>query len=97
MFKGVQARELILCKNNIINLIHLGPRAFHEISGEIVQSVAFVINNKNVFDYKSKFIRLTDYKKAEIKEKEFFNLCNYYNNCCDNFLLLEDKTISYWA
>jgi type II restriction/modification system DNA methylase subunit YeeA len=92
-----QLRELILCKNNIINLIHLGPRAFHEISGEIVQSVAFVINNKNVFDYKSKFIRLTDYKKAEIKEKEFFNLCNYYNNCCDNFLLLEDKTISYWA
>jgi len=92
-----QLREMLLSKNSITNLIHLGPRAFQEISGEIVQSVAFVINNKKVSSYKSKFIRLVDYKKAELKEQEFFNIYNYYDNSCDNFLMLEDKTISYWA
>lgn len=33
----------LITRSNIKALVHLGPRAFEEISGEVVQSVAFVL------------------------------------------------------
>lgn len=36
-------REKIIKEHHIDTLVHLGPRAFEEIGGEVVQSVAFVL------------------------------------------------------
>ena len=36
-------RVKIIEKQRIDTLVHLGPRAFEEIGGEVVQSVAFVL------------------------------------------------------
>ena len=43
----------------IINMAHLGARAFDEISGEVVQTTAFVASQVFVDNYRSKYIRLT--------------------------------------
>ena len=90
-------------RKNLINTVriesinHLGPRAFEEISGEVVQSSAFIIDKKYSEKYYSKFIRLVDYKNPKDKEIEFFNSNNYYITQVKNFNNIESYTISYWA
>ena len=39
-------REKIIKNHKIDTMVHLGARAFEEIGGEVVQSVAFVLENK---------------------------------------------------
>src|SRR5699024_6128003 len=36
-------RKILLAKQTIINMVHLGTRAFAEVSGEVVQSTMFVM------------------------------------------------------
>ena len=36
----------------IVNMAHLGPRAFEEIGGEVVQTTSFVLQNCNIPQYK---------------------------------------------
>ena len=40
-------RKKIIKNHKIDSLVHLGPRAFEEIGGEVVQSVAFVLQKGN--------------------------------------------------
>ena len=49
----------------IINLSHLGPGAFDEISGEVVNTVAFIMTPTNIADYTSVFIRLLKYPNED--------------------------------
>lgn len=63
-------RERLLSENNIINMLHLGPRAFEEISGEVVQSTTFIIKKNKIKDYIGSYIRLIDFKNAEEKEEK---------------------------
>lgn len=46
---------------DLINMAHLGARAFEEIGGEVVQTTAFVIRNTNIHNFKGKYIKLTEY------------------------------------
>lgn len=56
---------------NVINLAHLGPRAFDEISGEVVQTAAFVFGKHPINDYIGTYIALTPYS-SEIKKRDAF-------------------------
>lgn len=47
-------------------LLHLGPRTFPEIGGEVVQNAAFTFWNA-LSDEKGAYIRLVDFDKTEIK------------------------------
>lgn len=60
-------RSEIFKSNSLITMAHLGARAFEEISGEIVQTTAFVMSNSYVDALRAVFIRLTD---GESKEKQ---------------------------
>ena len=62
-------RKTIL-QNEIINMAHLGARAFEEIGGEVVQTVTFVIRNNNVSKYIGRYSRLVEGMSQ--KEKEAF-------------------------
>ena len=42
----VELRKSILSKAHVDSLLHLGPRTFDELSGEVVQNVAFVITSQ---------------------------------------------------
>mgnify|MGYP001060140300 CR=1 FL=1 len=65
-------RKLVL-SNRISSMIHLGPRTFEEISGEVVQSVAFIINKNSSGDFISKYIRLIDVNNAVEKEMVYLD------------------------
>lgn len=52
-------REKVLT-TDIVNMIHLGARAFEEIGGEVVQTIAFVTRNNYDGEYKGIYCRLLE-------------------------------------
>lgn len=64
-------RENIMAGNIIINLAHLGTRAFEEIAGEVVQTTAFCIRHCNVKSYTGIYCRLVKEKGQYEKEKAY--------------------------
>ena len=85
-----------LFKNEIINLIHLGARAFDEIAGEVVQTAAFVISKKIDHTYKAKYIRLTEALGEEGKSTAFFDNKNHFDASISAFIDLPDMQTAYW-
>jgi len=64
-------RDKILNTKTLVSMIHLGARAFDSISGEVVQTTAFVLKNINYSKYKGAYIRLVDGKSESEKSKMF--------------------------
>lgn len=87
-------REIVLM-SDIINMVHLGARAFDEIGGEVVQTAAFVVRNSHAAGYAAKYIRLVDYFGEQEKEKHYFDAENLYISVSDKFIALADKQIAY--
>ena len=65
-------REKLL-SYRVINMLHLGARAFNEIPGEVVQTVSFILNLSYISDYSGTYCKLLTGKSEAEKEKEFFN------------------------
>lgn len=73
MFLGSFAnlRNIVL-SDIIVNMAHLGARAFDEISGEVVQTTAFVLRKTNAVEfYKAVFKKLTE-ANGEKEKRELF-------------------------
>lgn len=81
----------------LTSMVHLGAHAFEEISGEVVQAVAFVMNNSNVSDYKAKFARLIDIGNADGKRLTFLKKKELYTKAGAEFSRLPNCTYMYWA
>lgn len=81
--------------STIINLVHLGPRAFEEIGGEVVQTASFVIAKHKINNYLAKYYRLVDFSAQNEKEKQFLLHSNEYISKQENYLKIPDAPISY--
>ena len=90
-------REELLNNYSIVNMVHLGPRTFEELSGEVVQSTAFVC--KNGKDIKTgTYFRLVDYRNNTEKEAQFLQRNNRYTNIPQsNFEKIPGSPIAYWV
>ena len=90
-------------QQNIINMLHLGTRAFEEIGGEVVQTTAFVISPKKHKNYSGSYLRLVDFANHELKEEkviEALGNCDVgykYNVVQENFAKIPGQPISYWV
>jgi len=93
-------RANMLDSTTIVNLIHLGAGAFEEISGEVVQSVSFVIRKKQSFDYFGYYYDLRSYNNHIDKENGFFesidNNAQFEVKISDLFKI-PDYPIAYWV
>ncbi|GAW88411.1 hypothetical protein FPS14_contig00004-0076 [Flavobacterium psychrophilum] len=88
-------RREMLNKFGVESMLHLGPRTFEELTGEVVQSTAFVVN-KNKSDL-GHYFRLVDYKDNISKEKAFLERKNSFLNIpISNFDEIPSKRIGYW-
>lgn len=98
MFLGSyeKLREKIL-KSNIVNMVHLGPRAFEEIGGEVVQTSSFVLNKEKAYDSKGGYVRLVSYKTSKEKQEGFFDNKNIYYTIQSNFEKIPGVPIAYWV
>lgn len=63
-------REQLIQQAFFDTMLHLGPRAFPEIGGEVVQSTAFTFCNISPLEEEGIYLRLTDFKSANLKEEE---------------------------
>lgn len=90
-------RTRVIDTQTIQSLLHLGPRAFDEIGGEVVQSVTFVLRNQHLENYKSEFHRLIDGNNSASKELMFLGGQHRYIQKGDNFPSIPGSPIAYWA
>ncbi len=89
-------REKLLADRTIHTMAHLGARAFGEISGEVVQTTAFVLQGKHIFRFKPVFFRLVDGLEAD-KEASLINGDNRYDSVVqDDFKLIPGSPFAFW-
>lgn len=62
-----EMRRNLICDYQIDSLLHLGPRTFDELSGEVVQNSAFVVSMHDI-KTKSAFLRLISGSSSSEKE-----------------------------
>lgn len=90
-------RNKLINNDTIVNMAHLGARAFEDIGGEVVQTTAFIFDNVSVNNFKSKFKRLVDYNSQDLKEEEYLKIDNIYIASATNFNKIPGSPIAYWC
>lgn len=90
-------RKRLIETQTITTMLHLGPRAFEEISGEVVQSTAFVMRSGHINGYKGAYVRLVDVNDAHGKEREFLSGGHRYATDSDNFSKISGSPVAYWV
>lgn len=95
-------RNTLLNNFHIENMLHLGPRTFDELSGEVVQNTAFVIA-KHKSDEGGVYFRLVDGKNCTDKKDMFLRALRehtskvYYQNVFQsNFEKIPGCPVGYW-
>ncbi|WP_204122460.1 BREX-1 system adenine-specific DNA-methyltransferase PglX [Lacticaseibacillus mingshuiensis] len=92
----------LLKAQTIVNLAHLGTRAFEEIGGEVVQSVAFVFRNQTLLDFEGRYERLVDFDSQQKKEQAYLEavenpgISYVYRSNQANFEVIVEQPITYW-
>ena len=86
-----------LLRKDTINMAHLGPRAFEEIGGEVVQTTSFVMRNSHVAEYKGTYCRLIDPPTQRGKEDMFLAGKNRYTAQQSNFSKIPGSPVAYWV
>ena len=93
-------RRKMLYSFHIDSLLHLGPRTFDELSGEVVQNTAYIVS-KTEIKVKGTYYRLVDGNNCADKERLFLKAKEqtniYYPNVDqDNFEKIPGYPIGYW-
>ena len=86
-----------LQKRELINMAHLGARAFEEIGGEVVQTTAFVLQENHIAGHKGVYARLIEPTTQDGKEKMFLAEKNRYVAQQDNFSKIPGAPVAYWV
>ena len=93
-FEKLRAQLLL---KDAVNMAHLGPRAFKEIGGEVVQTTSFVLRNSHIADYKGTYCRLIEPTTQQGKEDMFLAGENRYTAQQSNFSKIPGSPVAYWA
>lgn len=105
-------RTQFLTHYNIDNMLHLGPRTFDELSGEVVQNTAFVLSKHEPATQGGVYYRLVEEKNCADKERLFLEAkqgdgtvtinsklytINYPNVEQKNFGKIPGCPVGYWV
>lgn len=82
---------------DIVNMAHLGPRAFEEIGGEVVQTTSFVIRKNHIESYKGTYYRLIEPTTQQGKEELFLDCEKRYFAKQDDFSKIPGSPVAYWV
>ena len=93
-FEKLRTRLLAV---DIVNMAHLGARAFEEIGGEVVQTTSFVIRKSHITDYKGEYCRLIEPTTQQGKEDMFLAGENRYEADQSNFSKIPGSPVAYWV
>ena len=91
-----QLRSNLLEDHTFITMAHLGARAFGQISGEVVQTTAWVIGKNHLAKYQPSFYRLIEGHEQE-KQTALLNRENEFAAIAqDDFKKIPGSPIAYW-
>lgn len=90
-------RTKLLLTADLVNMAHLGARAFEEIGGEVVQTTSFVIRKSHVASYLGAYCRLIGPTTQQGKEDMFLAGENRYAADQSNFSKIPGSPVAYWA
>lgn len=76
-------------------MIHLGPHAFPEIGGQVVQVTAFVVSPATMPAYRGSFRRLIEGQSHEKATR--FAVAKTYNPSNADFAKIPSSPVAYWA
>ena len=93
-FEGLRKK---MVRRDIVNMAHLGARAFEEIGGEVVQTTSFVLSKHNIDDFETTYVRLVEYNSQQEKEMAYLSGSDRFTAKKENFAKIPGSPISYWA
>ena len=85
-----------MTRRDIVNMAHLGTKAFEEIGGEVVQTTAFVLAKHKIKDFKATYVRLVNYNSQQAKEEAFLSGNDRYTAKEENFAKIPGNPVAYW-
>ena len=89
-------REVVLTYD-FENMIHLGPRAFEEIGGEVVQTTSWITRKTNISNSAARYFRLVNIANPKEKEERFiYQKCDVYCERKSVFYNMPDDAFIYW-
>jgi hypothetical protein len=94
-------RDKLIKSIHFDTLLHLGPRTFPEIGGEVVQNASFTFLNAKP-TYKGSYIRLVDYENSELKRNKTLEAIQnpqcgwFYTANQKDFEKIPGSPIGYW-
>lgn len=84
-------------KTDFVNMIHLGARAFEEISGEVVQTTSFVFRLSSIHKYMGQYFRLVEGTNQDEKEKMFLDRQNRFFVSQNDYSKIPGSPVAYWV
>lgn len=75
---------------------HLGPRAFDEIGGEVVQTTSFIYRKTDISEYKGVYCRLVDKIGEKLKREGFLSGEDRFIATKTKYKQLPGNPIGYW-
>lgn len=82
---------------DFVNMAHLGPHAFEEIGGEVVQTTSFVLRKTDISNYIASYVRLVDCPSQDEKEKIFLSRNNKFYHSKNEYAHIPGMPIAYWV
>ena len=81
---------------DIVNMAHLGARAFEEIGGEVVQTTSFVIRKSHIADYKGEYCRLIEPTSQQGKEDMYLRKEGIFFSKVEKYKNIPSVPFAYW-
>lgn len=82
---------------DLVNMAHLGARAFEEIGGEVVQTTTFVLRKSHTERVKGVYCRLVEPTTQQGKEDMFVAGENRFTAEQDDFSKIPGSPVAYWV
>jgi len=86
-----------LLNTNLINMIHLGSRAFDAIGGEVVQTTSFVLRKSNLPTFLTSYCRVVQATTQNKKEDWYLQRKNRFDVSQSCFRNIKGAPYAYWA
>lgn len=91
-------RSLVLSNTHIETMLHLGPRTFEELGGEVVQNTTFTICKTHNVPLIGTYYRLINSRTCKQKELDFLNGTNIFKSIHqEQFFELPGNPLAYWV
>jgi hypothetical protein len=92
-----ELRKRLLSENTILTMAHLGPRAFGEISGEVVQTTVFCATCTHIVGFKPTFLRLVTGEEDAKRNALLARRHSFQSVAQDAFSAIPGSAVAYWV